>query len=79
MKKIMEFAERNSEIKKYLPEYHYDKNPNREWYWNFGKVQAYINNEFYSEHFIRREVWRVHNRAWERKRKAYCHAETTES
>ena len=52
----MEFAERNSDIKDYLPEYQYDKNPSREWYWNMGKPLAILRDIVYSQYSVRRQV-----------------------
>ena len=68
MKQIMEFAERNSDVKSCLPEYEYDKNPNREWYWNIGKHHIFSNHRCYSEYLIRRQIQRIYNRSRERLR-----------
>ena len=49
MDNIQKWAERQTDIKQYLPDYAYDKNPNREWYCNICKF--YKNNEL-SKYFM---------------------------
>ena len=44
VKDILNFAASKINIKKYLPDYEYMKDPNREWLWNL--INTLINKEF---------------------------------
>ena len=79
MKQIMEFAERNSDVKSYLPEYEYDKNPNREWYRNIDKHQIYSNYRGYSEYLIRKQIQGIYNRSRERQREILSNEQAAKS
>ena len=60
MKHIIEFADGNSDVKQYLPEYQYDKNQNREWYWNIGKLLLALHYIIYSQYSVKWQVQRVY-------------------
>ena len=67
MDNIQKWAESKTGIKEYLPDYDYDKNPNREWYCNVCKDNS--DNEF-SKHLMPRWLQKLYwKRANQKKRK----------
>ena len=61
IKELLEFAKAHFEITKYIPDYEYDKKPNRNWIWNIintmcqAEFQKYLDSKIFerTKHMIR--------------------------